>query len=852
MDDREDALDFIYKSFREGRQQRRNLAMERANRQRRAFGSLYGGDMQNVVSQPTSMSTPTPKAPKRKRPVRRKTQSTQEFPTQNVTSSPPMMDLNVADKRLGIDSPRPTKDVDTPTHDYANQGFPTRDENTRPDLGPIPTTTPLPPIDDTKGPRIDKDRDKRYNRYKVHQEGVADKLYEMVEQGEISLEQAQDIYHDLDAQNRPKRIEPKTPSVDEANEMMGGGSLNPNTKEAPVETPIPQREVKDDVAQEMIENEKNHKTAFEGAMKDIEAPKTKGKLSEEETSMGNALLGALKETINQSKENKPKKTAKEVVEQTKETPKPKEDKKVKNVVASLPKKKGIEFKETAEGEDDKARDLYVPGKGYVSQSKYTQLKREGYTPKKRRGDDGVERTYMMPPKGAKASEKGKEKVKEVADNMVKTKEKTEKKEKIKTDPKVKKVAPKAAPKKKPNKNTGNKANQEEKKFERKDEERSGAFTGEASKTEPKKKVNDKNKPKGMNEVGDKEPVTLKMLAKAMTARDLRLIEELLPYGVESNVASVGLGDEGYLTGSIAVDQPHTQALLMNQGTDMGSFLEGMGDIEPQHIAKFPLDKVRMPTAKQPPSYENYKKRGPVFDDERDKELMRAWRRGLSATAPNTKSDLMEMLSSGEVTIDGKVINSPGSASRAYDNLPSPSKRNLKYPKNEIYMGAPFYSSKGKDFVLPIYNREIDAKINAHHPFGYRRFDPLPPTTPSVGAGVLKPMLDNMEDILSLLPKDLMRRIKDAEKREGVGKDETGKPIFSIAGSGFDAKKIKNIASKMNKYNPDDFLRFGIGGSDNNVLRIEGRTPDKTSFTQLTAFSNPKDESTWSSINDLLE
>ena len=425
MEDREEALDFIYKGWREGRQQRRNLVRQRGLDRTRAILEpiLAQRARGSMASMPPSMpimpiEEATPVVPEQAPSMGEvaETVSSPPQPANDMTND--IMDPNdhPDDATGAFPGPHNNFQRDNPEA-RAAAGFETR----RPAALPSPEPQPVQPYagSEEEERRIQEAKDKAAEARRTY-----------------SFDGAE-----YDADSPSGRV---LQAVEESVERRKEAQP-PTEREEPIERPeSPPPEEQTPVKEE--EKPPEHEAAFEPAFNEMVEEATTPKEAEIEKPVETTKpkKRATKKKPSETTEKKPK-SAKKVVEQTKKTPKPKPAEAV--VEATKPKKSNVNFMDSTEGEDPKAPHVKV-GKKYVDQMTASRMVREGTHKWSKRTADG--RATLQEVKGSKKKTTAKKtttkKPEKAKDPVVQAAAKKDKEAKEAKKPAAKKTTAKKKPK----------------------------------------------------------------------------------------------------------------------------------------------------------------------------------------------------------------------------------------------------------------------------------------------------------------------------------------------------------------------------------------------------------------------
>ena len=257
MQERDEALDFIYKGWREGRQQRRDVMNQRgaeriaARRERMGRYGSPSSQNQNMRGPPSrsDVASSPPSSKPYVSPVQQYLEREGLQETNEAAGSPPSLDQ--AFSNLGVPEHRPTGGANVGRHDYVNEGFPERTPNitqnvpspaepspkpnedlgnrmTNPNADPFPTNYTKLPEEDRQG-IITELGDKS------HQLAQGTERYEQaVKDGVMTQEQATNSinqYKDMLYQNVPEEggYKPKNRTIPEA--TQSDEPFDPPTRE---------------------------------------------------------------------------------------------------------------------------------------------------------------------------------------------------------------------------------------------------------------------------------------------------------------------------------------------------------------------------------------------------------------------------------------------------------------------------------------------------------------------------------------------------------------------------------------------------------------------------------------------
>ena len=446
MEDREEALDYIYKNFREGRQSRRDFLNQRgadriaARRQRMAgYGSpsmqMQTFNMRGPPSQSNVASSPPSTIGNFTDDI--STLDDESTPINEAAGSPPS--LNQAFSNLGVPEHRPTGGANVGRHDYVNEGFPVRTPDITqnvPSPAEVQETTPSKDL----GTRLPEGQDpfptnyanltseersqaidmlgEKHNKLKegteTYQQAVAD--------GKITEQQAQEgisAYRDMLFEGLPPSMIPQ-PKSDEQQHKQSFETAYERMKNEATQ-PDKTEPSKEERAQEMLARVQNRKSERLGEEPEYETDDSK--LTEKD-----------KKAMADFEKVQDRKKKREAKAKAKETPKP--DETVAEVAKKTikPTKSNDDFMDSTEGEDPKAPRVKF-GDKYATQATAAKLVRAGTHKWAGKTKDGrpqiqeVKSSKPKPkPKTPKATETGKDRVRAASDRLARSGMKGDKKD----------------------------------------------------------------------------------------------------------------------------------------------------------------------------------------------------------------------------------------------------------------------------------------------------------------------------------------------------------------------------------------------------------------------------------------
>lgn len=774
MEDREEALDFIYKGWREGRQQRRDARRQLGYERMRDLISpiMAQSRMRESMSMPPSMPVEeaAPVVPE---------QAPSMGEVEETVSSPPQPANDMTDDI--VDPNDHPDDATTPVgmmppapHNnfYRNSpekralfGLPSVEETPRPAALPSPEPQPVQPY---AGP----------------------------EEEERRIQEAKKKREQQLADARAKEAQPPT----EREEPIERPESSPPKEQAPVK-----------------EEEKppEHEAAFEPAFNEMveEATTPKEAKVEKPVETTTPKKKATKKKPSETTTKKPK-SAKKVVEQTKKTPTPKPAKAV--VEATKPKESNIDFMDSTEGEDPKAPYVKI-GKKYVNQMTATRMVREGTHKWSKRTADG--RATLQEVKGSKKETTAKKPAKKDKEAKKPAAKKTTAKKKPKsTDEKPKPIKPKG------------KASDEGKERARRASDGLAAIgMGDAPPKEeepPKKKANRKKQDlKGITNPDNMDlrrsadqQMLADVLLKKLPVADLRMLQQAT--GIQ-DIAPL-LDDKGFMTQVVGVEPSHVRMMGLS---DTPTFNY---PVEP--AVGFDLDWLKfnnsftsiMGFPHKKPKIEDLlmaTKTVRALDEEGNPIKIGTKKKRYGSKKDNTftetpiyATEQVEDEGIGFFIRDGKeqrrmtkkeaqeILGRRGSGS----GFKGAGRMDYATPYFDPITGfwqVPMIEAKGKPSTLPkspwmdfsfVNRRPLDSSV-------------IP--TPTL------PKLDNLTEIAAFSPKELKERFKGLNPKEN--------PLTRLGDSAYETKYLKDLVSGMTPSNmADEDIRFS--NKENYPLQAEGR------------------------------
>jgi hypothetical protein len=900
MEERDDALDFIYKGWREGRQQRRDFANQRgadriaARRQRMArYGSPSmaiqrdpskpkGGppSRKNVASSPPSSSwvNPVQQVIARnnaassfsddiKTPGDESTSQNEAAPApvQEVVSTPPMNTetaMATMDRFMGgTGATRSTYDPTSPKPTQANvPQAPERMEMPDPrGLVHDPTETstenlsaPMT-LDEAKGrltpkPEAEKTEPQRRN---------------LGEAGEII---DGNIPYNLDGQRIPERSAPTGMGEGEYKEtrptVQPAKDLEPPKEryKAP-EMPYKRESVSGYQLRPIKRNLKPdgglgepvpEKTATLTPVKQLKPVEQQHKESFEtayEEMKNEATQPEIPDEIDFSRDSKP---AKEVVEETKETPDPKPAKAV--VEATKPKKQNGDFMDSAEDEPPKAPYVQI-GNQYVSQGTAGKMVRDGTHKWGRKTPDGratLQEVKAKKKTTAKKPAKAEDPVVQAAAKQVEkpaAKKTTAKKKPKATDEKPDPIKPK-----------GKATNEGKKRASRASDELAGVGMGDAP---SKKKTN--RETQDLKRITKPDDLELRRSADQQMLADVLLkklpVADLRMFGRATGIEDIAplLDDKGFMTQVVGVDPAHVVMMGVSDKPDF--------DLSTKPAIGFDLGKLKFNNSypgfppNRKPMIEDLitppTKAVNVLDDEgkpieigRTKPTRKlsegTW--VLQDERPIYQTEMVEDEDIGFFIRDGNKQRRMTRA-EAKEILSQRAAGSPFKGAGKLDFATPYFDTKQHVWRLPIIQGKGSPKELPRSPWKNFSFVETRPLDSKVGLYPQTfPQLD-LKEIAAFTPKELKERFKGLNPKENV--------FTRIGESRYPTNYLKDLVSGMTPSNmAEEDIRFF--SKRNHPLLSEGRGvvryDEDPSYWRHFLAPNMDDveENPWQSMNDLFE
>ncbi len=853
MEDREEALDFIYKGWREGRQQRRNLVRQRGLDRTRAMLEpiLAQRARGSMASMPPSMpimpvEEATPVVPEQAPSMGEvaETVSSPPKPANDMTND--IMDPNdhPDDATGAFPGPHNNFQRDNPEA-RAAAGFETR----RPAALPSPEPQPVQPY---AGPEEEERR---------------------IQQAKDKAAEARRTYSfegaEYDADSPSGRV---LQAVEESVERRKEAQP-PTEREEPIERPkSPPPEEQTPVKEE--EKPPEHEAAFEPAFNEMVEEATTPKEAEVEKPVETTKpkKRATKKKPSETTEKKPK-SAKKVVEQTKKTPKPKPAKAV--VEATKPKKSNDGFMDSAEGENPKAPYVKV-GKKYVNQMTATKMVREGTHKWSKRTADG--RATLQEVKGSKKKTTAKKtttkKPAKAKDPVVQAAAKKDKDAKEAKKPAAKKEPKSTDEKPEPIKPKGKASDEGKERARRASDGLAAIGMGDSPPKEeesPKKKTNRKTQDlKGITKPDQydlrrsaDQQMLADVLLKKLPVADLKMFQQAT--GIR-DIAPL-LDDKGFMTQVVGVEPSHVRMMGLSDtptfnypvqsavGLDLNwlkfdNAFTGFPQARKPHIEDLympPMKTIRVLDEEGKPIQQRHEPGG-LPKTERVKQYNPATKKVEWVNRPIYEVEEVEDEDIGYFIRDGnerrrmtkkeaqEIKGRKGSSS----GFKGPERMDFATPYFDPITGfwqLPMIEAKGKPSTLPKSPWNDFSFINK------RPYDGA--TIPQVKI----PELNNMTEIAAFSPKELKARFKELNPKEN--------PLTRIGDSAYQTEYLKDLVSGMTPSNmTDEDIRFSSNA--NYPLQTEGRGvvryDEEPSYWKhfLAPYQDPNNDNVWESMNDLFE
>lgn len=854
MQERDEALDFIYKGWREGRQQRRGVMNQRgaeriaARRERMGRYGSPSSQNQNMRGPPSrsDVASSPPSSKPYVSPVQQylnqeglqkpqeQTSSTttgnftddistpddestpQNEAIQEAVSSPPSLDQ--AFSNLGVPEHRPTGGANVGRHDYVNEGFPERTPDitqnvpspaepspkpnedlgnrmTNPDADPFPTNYTKLPEEDRQG-IITELGDKS------HQLAQGTERYEQaVKDGVMTQEQATNSinqYKDMLYENVPEEggYKPKDRTIPEA--TRSDKPFDPPTREATIPDEI-------DFGHEPAFNE-----AYNGMVNDgSEVAQGVNRGINESFKEFNRIgreLGSEAEA-QPTPEPQPDPTVAEVAPKAAPT----KEETAKELFARVQNAKDLrEGREPENTVDDSKLD--EKGKKAAEMFEEVQArkrKRQAQPTPKPQPDPTVAEAAKNTIKPVKnATEKGKGAVRTASEKLANA-GMTGKK------PEEPKKSKKAADKKK-------------EKDERKKQDLTGIKT--PNKTDLRRSAD--------------QQMLADVLLKKLPVADLRMFQQAT--GIQ-DIAPL-LDDKGFMTQVVGITPSHSMMMGLSDTPDFEQSIQPAIGFDLEQL-KFSNAFTGFSQARKPHIEDLYMppmKTMPVLDDEGKKIKIGMTKNTFGENKPIYQTEEVEDEDIGYFIRDGKERRRM-TKKEAQEILGRKVQRGgLKSPTALGY-ASPYYKPKTGYWQLPIIEAKGKQNTLPKSPFKDFSFVEARPLDSSVVSVPDFPLFSDYKEIASFTPKELKERFK--------GLDPKKNRITRIGESTYNSQYLKDLVSGMNPSKmPDEDIRFS--SRTNHPLLSEGRgvvryDEDPSYWKHMLA---PRIESseTWESMNDLFE
>lgn len=840
MEDREEALDFIYKGWREGRQQRRNLVQQRGLDRTRAMLEpiLAQRARGSMASMPPSMpimpvEEATPVVPEQAPSMGEvaETVSSPPQPANDMTND--IMDPNdhPDDATGAFPGPHNNFQRDNPEA-RAAAGFETR----RPAALPSPEPQPVQPY---AGPeeeerRIQQAKDKAAEARRTYSFGGAE----------------------YDADSPSGRV---LQAVEESVERRKEAQP-PTEREEPIERPeSPPPEEQTPVKEE--EKPPEHEAAFDPAYTEMvqEATTPKEAKVEKPVETTKPKKKATEKKPSETTEKKPK-SAKKVVEQTKKTPKPKPAKAV--VEATKPKKSNDGFMDSAEGENPKAPYVKV-GNKYVSQGTAGKMVKEGTHKWSKKTADG--RATLQEVKGSKKKTTTKKpaKAKDPVVQAAAKKDKEAKEAKEAKKPAAKKEPKSTDEKPEPIKPKGKASDEGKERARRASDGLAAIGMGDAPPKEeesPKKKTNRKTQDlKGItkpNNMDLRRSADQQMLAdvllKKLPVADLKMFRQAT--GIQ-DIAPL-LDDKGFMTQVVGVEPSHVRMMGLSDTPTFNYPVEPAVGFDLDWL-KFNNAFTGFPETKKPKLEDLLMQTKTVraLDEEGNPIQIGTKKKRYGRKKHNTFTET-PIYATEEVEDEGfGFFIRDGNKQRrmtkkeAQEILDRKVKRGGFKSPTALGFASPYYEPETGFWQLPIIEASGKQNTLPKTPWmdfsfvNQRALDSSIIPTPTM------PKLDNLTEIAAFSPKELKARFKGLDSKEN--------PLTRIGDSAYATTYLKDLVSGMTPSNmTDEDIRFSSNA--NYPLQTEGRGvvryDEEPSYWKhfLAPHQDPNNDNVWESMNDLFE
>ena len=835
MENRDDALDFIYKGFRDGRQNRRDFRRQRGiDRLRSTLAptlepqrSGYIQPQQEMASSPPAQEEqPTTFGDDITTPDDESTPTIDEsIPVEETVGTPPSLspeELQQQFANLGVSDHSPKGGSNAGRHDYVNEGFPSQTPDITqnvPEAAPVETQTPkrdlgtraegdpfptnYSELTAEQRNRIVEDMGRRHQDFNLG----AEQYREAVKEGVITQEEADEkidaykkqVFRDVPEEHHPQNQETAEPSVEQ--EAVLNDVREATQSEGPFEPPM----------REETEHSNAFEEAFSGMVND-----------------GREVAQGVNQGINESF-NEFNRIGREFGKEPEAQPTP--DIQTDQTVAEVAPKAAPTKKKNAKEE-----------------------------------------------KTPKATSTGKKRVKDLADNLnakvarsmgnsKPTPKEGSKVPKLGSSPKSDDVLSVIEMVRDGNKDAKSELYNALGDLEDNDsphyEDAKEAIDDFNNSSSEKKKVNDDSKSKKTQDLKttiERRPTPdefTRSLVKALPMKDLDLLQQALslskPIYGDDGFSPVLTDRLGRITNIKNVNHPHTALMQIAENPDTNF---------PMHPAlSFPSYNVGKINPNAKPIYEgqNYS------IDNRDK-LTDYYKNTKQRIKNPDKGDLRTALQSDEFSILDGGKPRPLTSKDRKDVIASIPRRarQPKIPKLEY--GSPFFDPSGNahggTWQLPILQAgRSNSGVMPHDILGMRTIGGKNYTDRPNDVNI--PTFENMKEVGSIYPSEFRKLIRTVHKDKNKTKDGR----VRIGESLYDLDNLKRLGGGMDDDIASEKLRFtqfpakdnkSYGGEAAGPINIRGRgheqvqaEPSFFDFMQAPEFedSNPTQ---WTSMNDLFE
>lgn len=833
MEDREEALDFIYKGWREGRQQRRDARRQLGYERMRDLISpiMAQNRMRESMSMPPSMPVEeaAPVVPE---------QAPSMGEVAETVSSPPQPANDMTNDI--VDPNDHPDDATTPSGDPPgpHNSFHRRNPERREEWG-------LPPVEETPQPAPPSSPEPSPVAMPSPKPQPV-QPYAGEEEEERRIQEAKE----REAARKAAWRE----------EMKLREAQPPTEREEPIERPeSPPPEEQTPVKEE--EKPPEHEAAFNPAYTVMvqEANTPKEAKVEKPVETTKPKKKATKKKPSETTEKKPK-SAKKVVEQTKKTPKPKPAKAV--VEATKPKKSNDGFMDSAEGEDPKAPYVKV-GNKYVSQGTAGKMVKEGTHKWSKKTADG--RATLQEVKGSKKKTTTKKpaKAKDPVVQAAAKKDKEAKEAKEAKKPAAKKEPKSTDEKPEPIKPKGKASDEGKERARRASDGLAAIGMGDAPPKEeesPKKKTNRKTqdlkgitKPDNMDlRRSADQQMLADVLLKKLPVADLKMFRQAT--GIQ-DIAPL-LDDKGFMTQVVGVEPSHVRMMGLSDTPTFNYPVEPAVGFDLDWL-KFNNAFTGFPETKKPKLEDLLMQTKTVraLDEEGNPIQIGTKKKRYGRKKHNTFTET-PIYATEEVEDEGfGFFIRDGNKQRrmtkkeAQEILDRKVKRGGFKSPTALGFASPYYEPETGFWQLPIIEASGKQNTLPKTPWMDFSFVNRRALDSSIIPALTMPKLDNLTEIAAFSPKELKARFKGLDSKEN--------PLTRIGDSAYATTYLKDLVSGMTPSNmTDEDIRFSSNA--NYPLQTEGRGvvryDEEPSYWKhfLTPHQDPNNDNVWESMNDLFE